>query len=56
MGILDGWFLINYVDLKMENSSYATGPLTDEQLGRMMLFGSMGGLVGNNHTYRSVIH
>lgn len=56
MGIIDGWSSINYVDLKKENSSYAAGPLTDEQLGRMMLFGSIGGLFGNDHTCRPVIH
>lgn len=47
MGMLDGWSSINYVDLKKENSTYATGPLTDKQLGLMMLFASSGGLIGN---------
>lgn len=46
MGIIDGWLSINYVDLKSENSTYATGPLTDEQLGRMSLFSAIGGLTG----------
>lgn len=46
VGIIDGWSAINYVDLKNENSTYATGPLNDEQLGRMMLFSAIGGLFG----------
>lgn len=47
--ITDGWSLINYVDLKNANITYATGPLTDEQLGRMSLFSAIGGLIGNNY-------
>lgn len=48
MGMLDGWSSINYVDLKSENSTYASGPLTDQQLGVMMLLGSLGGFLGTN--------
>lgn len=46
-GQCSGWATINYNDLQDKNSTFPTGPLTEDQLAFMISIVNGGGFIGN---------
>lgn len=46
-GLSDGWISINLIELKSENTTLSTGPLTMEQLSLVISISNIGGIIGN---------